>query len=76
VLDIPGVWNLLDIKVLYVIRSRSCNLVHEKGSLPSRIKLVQPGFVLDAMKDNISNVERMLLNIPVMVTMELLKVAG
>jgi hypothetical protein len=74
VLDIPGVWNLLDIKVLYVIRS--CNLVHEEGSLPSRIKLVQPGFVLDAMKDNISNVERMLLNIPVMVTMELLKVAG
>jgi hypothetical protein len=57
-LDIPGISNLLAIRVLYAIQPRSCNLVHTERPLPSRVKLVQPGFIQDSSKNHISDIKR------------------
>jgi hypothetical protein len=71
-LDIPGVWDLLAIRYRKQYDPWFGNLEHDEGSFPSRIKLVQLNFILDAVKDQISNIERSCLNILVVVTTDAL----
>jgi hypothetical protein len=76
VLHVPRVWYSLSVAPVEEISGWADNFGDDEGSLPRGRELVHAIGLLDAPKDEVTNVEGSFLNVAIVITSKLLVVTG